>query len=93
MQIKISKTKINPGQLIKKCGYGEVIGRQGRSYVRRLGKDQFPRFHIYVENNFLNLHLDQKKAIYQGTTAHSGDYDSDLIKKEMARIKDIIKKY
>jgi len=59
------------------------------SFVRpRTG---FPRFHIYarVENgNILaSLHLDQKKPIYEGTTAHSGDYDEPIVEKEAARIK------
>lgn len=51
----------------------------------------YPRFHIYlkVENKslILNLHLDQKKPIYKGTTAHSGEYDGELVKKETERIK------
>jgi len=34
----------------------------------------------------LNLHIDQKQASYEGATAHSGDYDSDLVKQEGQRI-------
>ena len=34
----------------------------------------------------LNLHLDQKQASYEGSTAHSGDYDSDLVRQEAQRI-------
>lgn len=59
------------------------------SFVRpRMG---FPRFHIYAKMDgkdlALNLHLDQKKPIYRGTTAHSGDYDGPVINNEAARIK------
>ena len=51
----------------------------------------FPRFHIYAkvkgEDLQINLHLDQKKPVYQGTTAHSGDYDEPAVAREMARVK------
>jgi len=39
------------------------------------------------ENLIFNLHLDQKRPIYKGTTAHSGEYDSETVKKEADRIK------
>lgn len=55
----------------------------------------YPRFHLFVktENNILifNLHLDQKKPIYQGVPAHAGEYDSELVTKEAERIKEILK--
>jgi len=59
------------------------------SFVRpRLG---FPRFHIYarIENGniLVNLHLDQKKPVYEGATAHSGDYDEPIVAQEAGRIK------
>jgi len=52
----------------------------------------YPRFHIYLKidgkNLIFNLHLDQKKPIYKGTPAHSGEYDGDLVKKEAEIIKE-----
>lgn len=62
------------------------------NFVRSLGgRSGFPRFHLYLkaedENLIFNLHLDQKKPVYKGTAAHSGEYDSELVKKEMERIK------
>ena len=55
----------------------------------------FPRFHIYLkindENLIFNLHLDQKKPIYKGTTAHSGEYDGATIEQEAERIKEELK--
>lgn len=54
----------------------------------------YPRFHIYLkidgENLVFNLHLDQKKPVYKGTAAHSGEYDSELIEEEAERIKKTI---
>jgi hypothetical protein len=103
MQIKIPSSKINLEQLIKRCGYAEIRNRQGqKSFVRRIRGDQYPRFHVYLEkghssgsgtNQVINLHLDQKKPIYSGVTAHSGEYDTAVVKKEGARIEDLIIKY
>jgi len=77
--------------LIRRCGYGLVRDprAQAVSYSRRLGGGIYPRFHVYINSEdplILNLHLDQKQASYEGQTAHSGDYDSDLVKQEAQRI-------
>jgi len=83
-------------QLIRRCGYGLVRDRRARqrSYSRRLGQSGFyPRFHMYVNSEdplILSIHIDQKQASYQGQTAHSGDYDSDLVKQEAQRIYDTV---
>src|SRR3989344_7811500 len=64
-------------------------------FIRRLGSDDYPRFHIYARINnvsretIVNLHLDQKKPIYKGVKAHSGEYEGELVKKEAERIKKI----
>jgi hypothetical protein len=55
----------------------------------------YPRFHLFIktQNDSLicNLHLDQKKPIYQGAIAHGGEYNSKIVKKEAERIKRILK--
>ncbi|MBU4369278.1 hypothetical protein KKG58_00770 [Patescibacteria group bacterium] len=94
MKIKIPSVSIDTDKLIKRCGYAELRRRTGEiSYVRRLRGYQFPRFHIYIENGFFNLHLDQKAPIYQGVSAHSGEYDGEILEKEKERIKEIIKEF
>lgn len=86
------KFNISTDQLIRRCGYGFVNDRRARqrSYSRRLGQAGFyPRFHLYINSEdplILSLHIDQKQASYEGQTAHSGDYDSDLVKQEAQRI-------
>jgi len=42
------------------------------------------------ENLIFNLHLDQKRPIYKGAPAHAGEYDSEVVKKEAERIKQIL---
>lgn len=85
-----------PRQLIRRAGYGEISNREGEtSYVRVMGIGGYPRWHAYledIEGGFtLNLHLDQKRAVYEGQTAHSGEYDGDQVIAEAARIVSIFK--
>ena len=88
----------DPERAIKRAGYGVHIDRKTHetSYVRRFDRDLFPRFHLYVEdkgnNWYLNLHLDQRAPIYAGVTAHSGEYDGEVVESEAERIDEIIKK-
>lgn len=88
-----ANVSLDSQHLIKRCGYAELRRKTGEtSYVRRLRGYQFPRFHIYIEQGFFNLHLDQKAPIYQGIVAHSGEYDGEVVEKEAERIKQIINK-
>jgi len=63
------------------------------AFIRPIRGIPFPRFHIYLKENketseiFFNLHLDQKKPIYKGITAHSGEYAGEVVEKEAERIK------
>ncbi|MEK7167794.1 MAG: hypothetical protein AAB791_02210 [Patescibacteria group bacterium] len=81
------QTSINPTDVLRRSGYGLITGRQGQSFVRRLGSNFYPRFHAYVEGSQINLHLDQKQPSYEGSHAHSGEYDGELVESEAERIK------
>lgn len=82
----------NPRDLIRRCGYGELRKRQTGelSYVKRVHRAEFPRFHVYInmsDTGFcFSLHLDQKEHTYTGTRAHSGEYDGPVVATEAARI-------
>lgn len=90
---------ISAWQFLRQAGYQILESRRGDkiSFVRRLGSDHYPRFHIYLQNNqdstIFNIHLDQKKASYQGQTAHSGEYDGDLVIQEANRLKSLLKAF
>ena len=82
-------------ELLRRLGY-QPRGQtpQGElDCVRRIQGD-YPRFHAYVLANpkvvVFNLHLDQKKPSYGSETAHSGDYDSETVKEEAERMKEMI---
>ena len=84
-------------QILRNAGYGFIRdGRTGKeSYVRRLTMDHYPRLHMYFTEDqsaiHLNLHLDQKKASYAGQTAHSGEYDGEIVEGEIERLKGVIR--
>lgn len=93
--MKIMINTPDPEKLIRRCGYGKLEDRRSgqTSYVRRLSGLFYPRFHVYIlkegDNFVFNLHLDQKRPIYKGVTAHSGEYDGEVVEREAARIKSI----
>ena len=94
MIIKLTKTQISdPEKFIRRCGYGKLLDRRTgqASYTRRLSRLFYPRFHVYIkedgESVIFNLHLDQKRPIYEGVTAHSGEYDGEVVEREGERIK------
>lgn len=85
--------KENVYNLMRRVGYiflAEDRATGEMNFIRPLVIGGYPRFHIYckMENEVLifNLHLDQKKPIYKGAIAHSGDYNGEVVEKEKERI-------
>ena len=77
--------------LLRRTGYAEQRTRSGQiSYTKRVMAGRFPRYHAYVEDLNggvqINLHVDQKEASYEGSSAHSGDYDGRVVEEEMTRV-------
>lgn len=97
MKIIFEAEKIGDQEkFIRRCGYGQHRTRNGEvSYVKRVHGDWYPRFHIYVltekEKIVFNLHLDQRAPVYEGVTAHAGEYDGVVVEKEAERIKNFVK--
>lgn len=98
MTFQINNFNYNVHDLVRKLGY-QPLGHTDRgelNCVRPLGGN-YPRFHVYLTETpsvvTFNVHLDQKKPSYEGATAHSGDYDSDTVKEEVERLKEIIFRY
>lgn len=89
--------KDNITNLTRKIGY-HFLNRDEKTaeynFVRPIGRDYYPRFHLYLKIDggdlILNLHLDQKRPIYQGTSAHQGEYEGEIVEKEAERIKQIL---
>ena len=87
-----NKQQDNLLTLMRRLGYSP--SRHGDSFIRRAGRLNFPRFHIYLkelEQGWqVNLHLDQKGACYDKQTAHSGDYDGGVVADEAERIQSFL---
>ena len=97
MKLKVKYNQIgNYKTFLRQAGYALIFDRRRgvESFVRRLGEGYYPRIHLYVEvegdNLILNLHLDQKKASYEGSHMHSAEYDGNIIQDEMDRLKKMI---
>lgn len=88
--------KATPAYILQRAGYKYIIDRHTGhdSFVRILNNTGYPRFHLYLEENgdniVLNLHLDQKKPLYKGQTAHGGEYDGEIVEEELKRLKLVI---
>ncbi len=97
MQIFISKTAVpDPLHFMRRAGYGIIVDRQRggvKSYVKRIHRDLYPRFHAYIEERGeqwqINLHLDQRATVYEGVTAHAGEYDGEVVEREGERLKSL----
>lgn len=95
--IKDSDIDSTPFNFLRSAGYIYIESRQtGQgSFSRPLGNGHYPRFHIYVneEDNSItfNIHLDQKQASYEGTSAHSGEYDGEIVAQEVQRLKGFLR--
>lgn len=88
----IKKGAYHSLMIMRRLGYAPYTNRQGvDSFVRRVHGAEFPRYHLYVNNESENemicsVHIDQRAPSYQGTHAHGGDYDSPLTDAEIERL-------
>lgn len=94
MIVKIFDPTQNSYNLLRSAGYGVFRSPSSgaTSYTRCLGRNYYPHFHVYVNKEGsreleLNLHFDQKQVSHKGQAAHSGEYDGDLVRREVERIK------
>jgi hypothetical protein len=95
MKLAINKKRLNlnPDNFLRKVGYtfihDSVTGHD--SYVHRLTRDHYPRFHIYFQDLddriVFDLHFDQKQASHAGSHMHNAEYDGDTVAAEIDRLK------
>jgi len=95
MKIRFTRQEIEDSvQFIRRCGYGEYYDNRMKktSYMKRARmSDMFPRFHIYIQDEgdsiVFDLHLDQKRGSYEGSSMHSGEYEGAAVEREAERIR------
>lgn len=92
MTVQVPAGRYQPRITMQRAGYYEFSDpHDGQiSYIRRLGSNYYPRFHVYLDIRNdqwrINLHLDQKQPSYGTAHKHSGEYDGELVEEEMERI-------
>lgn len=96
MDFAIKDININIVEVARQIGYVIIDTNPNGEYnmVRKLAVDNYPRFHIYLQQqgstyNF-GLHLDQKQPSYGSLHAHSGEYFGPVVDEEVERIKGIL---
>ncbi|MCR4280372.1 MAG: hypothetical protein NUV82_03045 [Candidatus Komeilibacteria bacterium] len=82
-----------PERILREAGYHQ----HRDSFVKLVGRDYYPRWHIYVkqesDNQLLfSIHLDQRAAVHEGIKAHGADYDGPLVKTEADRVLGLFEK-
>ena len=94
MKILLDKSPINLSNKMRRIGYRPDRRQKpnSKSFSRRIGGADYPKFHIYYNEGttYLSLHIDMKQASYRGTSAHAGEYseeDNQWLKEESLRIK------
>lgn len=99
MKFEIKNLQKSINDIMRTIGYRPAyFQNEGEtSIIRPVGRNEYPRFHAYIKQNgqdfSFSLHIDQKKASYEGSTGHSGDYDGDVVEGEARRIQDILMRY
>jgi hypothetical protein len=87
------KLPVSGHEVMQRFGYGHITSHHtGKdSYVKRLYREHYPRFHCYISEGdgkvTFSLHLDQKEASYKGNHMHSGEYDGPLVESEIDNLK------
>lgn len=97
MKFKIKNSLVdNYKVFLRRAGYALIFDRRRgvESFVKRLGNGHYPRLHLYVNeveaNLIFNLHLDQKKASYEGYHMHNAEYDNEIVEEEINRLKGLL---
>lgn len=93
MEVRLENFEESVAYFLRRCGYAAHSGYgEEQSFVRRLTRNDYPRFHVYAKvegrDLLVNLHLDQKKASYPGAHAHNAEYEGSLVLEEGYRIKE-----
>lgn len=87
-----NKSNENIPNIMRMAGY-HYYGKDNDEliFTRPAGQDAYPRFHVYLKEQndkvHINIHLDQRKTVYKGSTAHKGEYEGELLEREAERIK------
>ncbi len=96
MKFVIENPQMNVNVLFRRAGYHfDKHAGEESAFARSLTGEKFPRYHAFCRIDgskiTVNIHIDHKATSYEGTSAHSGEYDSDsrLLQEEAERLKNL----
>jgi hypothetical protein len=96
MRIEIKNIHSSPTNMLRRAGYAFQRNEGDEmSFVRPFSASGYPRFHMYVKVNgvdmIINIHLDRKKETYGEDTRHHGEYENEgELAVEVRRLKTIL---
>jgi hypothetical protein len=96
MEFTLNNIKQSVVTVSRALGYVIIDTKPNGEYnlVRKLLGTTYPRFHIYLrvmgDKYIISLHLDQKKPSYEGSHAHSGEYEGPVVRDEESRIRSVL---
>lgn len=99
MDFTLENIQENVVGVARALGYVIIDTKENNEYnlVRKLTGQNYPRFHIYLkqagDRYIFSLHLDQKKPSYEGSHAHSGEYEGPVVEDEAERINQLLENY
>ena len=107
MKLIVNKSRLtnfNADEFLRRSGFAYIYdNKMGHgSYIKRLNRDFYPRLHLYVKEKtdkegrdliIMELHLDQKKASYEGVRMHSAEYDGEVVENEIENLKKNMRNY
>ena len=81
--------------MLREAGYHpHQSPKYGTSYIKSISGRDYPRFHIYTEDDnsakVLLLHMDMKKPSYPGSHAHNAEYENERLRGETQRLKSLL---
>lgn len=99
MKFVLNKKRLNidAHEFLRKNGYGFFTDptQDKSSYFKSLGRNRYPRLHMYIKETddaiTFDLHLDQKQASYKGARMHNAEHEGEVVEAEIARLKDAIR--
>lgn len=107
MKLIVNKSRLtnfSADEFLRRAGFAYIYDniREHGSYVKRLTREHYPRLHVYVMDKqdregrdliVIEMHLDQKKASYEGTKMHSAEYDGEVVEAEINNLKNLMRMY
>ncbi len=95
MKFTIEPLRVNATTAMRRTGYRfqhRVEDTGELSFVREIGSNGYPRYHMYAKLTGarldLSIHIDHKKHTYGNQTRHHGEYGEDgALAEEVERLK------